>query len=822
MSTFARRFALDAHFYLFLDVFLSKMNVITKTLQLADGRTITIETGKVAKQADGSVVLRMNNTVLLATVCAAKDAVPGTDFMPLQVDYREQYSAAGRFPGGFTKREGKASDSEILTSRLVDRVLRPLFPGNYHAEVFVNVMLLSADGVDQPDALAGFAASAALACSDIPFECPISEVRVARVNGEYVIDPTFEQMKHADMDIMVGASAENIMMVEGEMKEVSEQDLLGALKAAMEAIKPMCELQAELSKELGKDVKREYNHEVNDEQLREQMNKECYQPAYDVTKQALEKQERAEAFEKILADFKEKFFAEHPEITADSEISKDEYEAMMDRYYHDVERDAMRRCILDEGIRLDGRKTTDIRPIWCEVSPLPMPHGSSIFTRGETQSLSTCTLGTKLDEKMVDDVLDKSYMRFLLHYNFPPFCTGEAKAQRGVGRREIGHGHLAWRGLKGQIPEDFPYTVRLVSQILESNGSSSMATVCAGTLALMDAGVPMKKPVSGIAMGLIKNPGEDKYAVLSDILGDEDHLGDMDFKTTGTRDGLTATQMDIKCDGLSFDILKKALMQAKAGREHILKCLTDTIAEPRPELKPHVPRIEAFDIPKEFIGAVIGPGGKIIQQMQEDTSTVITIDEADGVGHVQVSGPNRDCIDAAIRKIRAIVAVPEVGEVYEGTVRSIMPYGCFVEIMPGKDGLLHISEIDWKRLETVEEAGIKEGDKITVKLLEIDQKTGKYKLSHRVLIPKPEGYVERPPRRERPERGDRPERGERSERGDRGDRGDRRQPRQDRGDRGDRRQPRPERRQREDDEYRDPSANREPRDFSDALDHMDF
>ena len=798
------------------------MNVITKTLQLADGRTITIETGKVAKQTDGAVMLKMNNTVLLATVCAAKDAVPGTDFMPLQVDYREKYSAAGRFPGGFTKREGKASDNEILTSRLVDRVLRPLFPSNYHAEVFVNVMLLSADGVDQPDALAGFAASAALACSDIPFECPISEVRVARVNGEYVIDPTFEQMKEADMDIMVGASAENIMMVEGEMKEVSEQDLLGALKAAMDAIKPMCELQAELSKELGKDVKREYNHEVNDEALREQMNKECYQPAYDVTKQALEKQARQEAFDKILADFKEKYFEAHPEITADSEVSKDEYEAMMERYYHDVERDAMRRCILDEGIRLDGRKTTDIRPIWCEVSPLPMPHGSAIFTRGETQSLSTCTLGTKLDEKLVDDVLEHGYMKFLLHYNFPPFCTGEAKSQRGVGRREIGHGHLAWRGLKGQIPEDFPYTVRLVSQILESNGSSSMATVCAGTLALMDAGVPMKKPVSGIAMGLIKNPGEDKYAVLSDILGDEDHLGDMDFKTTGTRDGLTARQMDIKCDGLSFDILEKALMQAKAGREHILKCLTDTIAEPRPELKPHVPRIEAFDIPKEFIGAVIGPGGKIIQQMQEDTSTVITIDEADGVGHVQVSGPNRDCIDAAIRKIRAIVAVPEVGEVYEGTVRSIMPYGCFVEIMPGKDGLLHISEIDWKRLETVEEAGIKEGDKITVKLLEIDQKTGKYKLSHRVLIPKPEGYVERPPRRERPERGDRPERGERSERGDRGDRGDRRQPRQDRGDRGDRRQPRPERRQREDDEYRDPSANREPRDFSDALDHMDF
>ena len=793
------------------------MNVITKTIQLADGRTISIETGKVAKQADGSVMLRMNNTVLLATVCAAKDAVPGTDFMPLQVDYREQYAAAGRFPGGFTKREGKASDNEILTSRLVDRVLRPLFPSNYHAEVYVNVMLFSADGVDQPDALAGFAASAALACSDIPFECPISEVRVARINGEYVINPTFAQMKEADMDIMVGASAENIMMVEGEMKEVSEQDLLGALKAAMDAIKPMCELQAELSKELGKDVKREYNHEINDEALRERMNKELYQPAYDITKQALEKQQRAEAFEKLLEDFKEKFLAEVPE---DSEISKEEYEAMMDRYYHDVERDAMRRCILDEGIRLDGRKTTDIRPIWCEVSPLPMPHGSSIFTRGETQSLTTVTLGTKLDEKLVDDVLDKSYMKFLLHYNFPPFCTGEAKAQRGVGRREIGHGHLAWRGLKGQIPEDFPYTVRVVSQIMESNGSSSMATVCAGTLALMDAGVPMKKPVSGIAMGLIKNPGEDKYAVLSDILGDEDHLGDMDFKTTGTRDGLTATQMDIKCDGLSFDILEKALMQAKAGREHILNCITDTIAEPRAELKPHVPRIEAFEIPKEFIGAVIGPGGKIIQQMQEDTGATITIDEEDGVGKEQVSGPNKESIDAAIGKIRAIVAIPEVGEIYDGVVRSIMPYGCFVEIMPGKDGLLHISEIDWKRLETVEEAGIKEGDHIQVKLLEIDPKTGKYKLSHRVLIEKPADYVERPARRER---GDRPERGERRPRPERGER-------RDRGDRG----PRHDRPQRNNDfadklsekfgeqQAEAPVEKPEPKDFSDALDHMDF
>ncbi len=783
------------------------MNVITKSIQLPDGRTITIETGKVAKQADGSVMLRMNNTVLLATVCAAKDAVPGTDFMPLQVDYREQYAAAGRFPGGFTKREGKASDNEILTSRLVDRVLRPLFPSNYHAEVFVNVMLFSADGVDQPDALAGFAGSAALACSDIPFECPISEVRVARVNGEYVIDPTFEQMKEADMDIMVGASAENIMMVEGEMKEVSEQDLLGALKAAMAAIKPMCELQLELSKELGKDVKREYDHEVNDEELREQMNKELYQPAYDITKQALPKQDRADAFEKILADFKEQYAAAHSDLTEDE---LEEKYAMMDRYYHDVERDAMRRCILDEGIRLDGRKTTDIRPIWCEVSPLPMPHGSSIFTRGETQSLTTVTLGTKLDEKLVDDVLDKSYQRFLLHYNFPPFCTGEAKAQRGVGRREIGHGHLAWRGLKDMIPADFPYTVRVVSQIMESNGSSSMATVCAGTLALMDAGVPMKKPVSGIAMGLIKNPGEDKYAVLSDILGDEDHLGDMDFKTTGTKDGLTATQMDIKCDGLSFDILEKALMQAKAGREHILKCITDTIAEPRPELKPHVPRIEAFEIPKEFIGAVIGPGGKIIQQMQEDTGATITIDEEDGVGKIQVSGPNKESIDAAIAKIRGIVAVPEIGEVYEGTVRSIMPYGCFVEFMPGKDGLLHISEIDWKRLETVEEAGIKEGDKIQVKLLEIDPKTGKFKLSHRVLIEKPEGYVE--PQQRRRDRGDRPERGERRPRPDRGERPERgeRRPRPERGERRERNE-----------EFHD-HENREPKDFSDELDKMDF
>ena len=725
------------------------MNVITKTVQLPDGRTISIETGKVAKQADGAAVLRMGNTVLLATVCAAKEAVPGTDFMPLQVDYREQYAAAGRFPGGFTKREGKANDDEILTSRLVDRVLRPLFPSDYHCEVYVQVMLLSADGVDQPDALAGLAASAALAASDIPIEHTTSEVRVARVNGEYVINPTFEQMKEADMDLMVGATKDNIMMVEGEMDEVSEQDLIGALKAAHDAIKPMCEMQEELSKACGTDVKRAYEDEVNDEELREELCKATYDACYAQAQSGDDdKKHREETYDKIKSEFTEAYDAAHTDL---SEDDLEEKHTLIDRYFADVQRDSMRRSVLDTGKRMDGRATDEIRPIWCEVDTLPMPHGSSLFQRGETMSLSTCTLGTKMDEKMVDNVLEKSYQRFLLHYNFPPFCTGEAKAQRGVGRREIGHGHLAWRGLKGQIPEDFPYTVRLVSQILESNGSSSMATVCAGTLALMDAGVPMKKPVSGIAMGLIKNPGEEKYAVLSDILGDEDHLGDMDFKTTGTKDGLTATQMDIKCDGLSFEILEKALMQAKAAREHILNIMTETIAEPRAEMKPQVPRIVQLEIPKEFIGAVIGPGGKIIQQMQEETGATITIEETEGVGKVQVSAPNKDSIDAALGKIKAIVAVPEIGEVYEGVVRSIMPYGCFVEILPGKDGLLHISEIDWKRLETVEEAGIKEGDKIKVKLLEIDPKTGKYKLSRRVLLDKPEGYVE-PQRRPRGDR----------------------------------------------------------------------
>ena len=727
------------------------MNVITKTVQLPDGRTISIETGKVAKQADGAVVLRMNNTVLLATVTAAKEAVPGTDFMPVTVDYREKYYATGRFPGGFTKRESKASDEEILVSRLVDRALRPLFPSDFHCEVFVQIWLLSSDGKDQPDALAGFAASAAMACSTIPFEHTISECRVARINGEYVINPTFDQMKDADLDIMVGCTKDNLMMVEGEMSEVSEQDLIGALKAAQEAIKPMCDLQDELAKELGTNVKREYNDEINDEDLRKQIHAELYQPAYDIIHQTRPKQERNDAFDKTIADFLEKYDAAHTDL---SEEELEEKHAEAGRYWGDTMRDAMRRCILDEGLRMDGRKTDEVRPIWCEVSPLPMPHGSAYFQRGETMSLATVTLGTKLDEKLVDGAVTRAYQRFLLHYNFPPFSTGEAKSQRGPGRREIGHGHLAWRALKGQIPENFPYTVRVVSDILESNGSSSMASVCGGTLALMDAGVPIKNPVAGIAMGLIHNPGEDKFAILSDILGDEDHLGDMDFKTTGTKNGLTATQMDIKCDGLSFEVIERALMQAKAGREHIMAEMMKTISEPRAEMKPQVPRIEAFDIPKEFIGAVIGPGGKIIQQMQEDTGSTITIDEADGVGHVQVSAPNKESIDAAIQKIRAIVAIPEVGEVYDGVVKSVMPYGCFVEIMPGKEGLLHISEIAWKRLETVEEAGIKEGDHIQVKLLEIDPKTGKYKLSHRVLVEKPEGYVERErrPRREGGER----------------------------------------------------------------------
>ena len=707
------------------------MNVVTKTIALPDGRTITIETGKLAKQADGSVVVRMGNTMLLATVCSAKDAVPGTDFMPLTVEYKEKFGAYGRYPGGFTKREGKASDYEILTARLIDRALRPLFPDDFHAETFVTVNMISADGIDQPDALAGLAASAALAVSDIPFNGPISEVRVARINGEFVINPTFEQLEKADMDLMVGATYENIMMVEGEMDEVSEQDLLNALKAAHEAIKPHCIAQKELMEEVGKTVKKAYCHEENDEELEKDIWAKCYDKAYALATSAnTDKHDRSEKFEAV----KEEYIASL-NLTEEELAEK---VALIDRYYHAVEKEAMRRSILDEGKRLDGRSTTEIRPIWCEVGYLPGPHGSAIFTRGETQSLTTCTLGTKQDEKLIDEVLVHAKERFLLHYNFPPFSTGEAKAQRGVGRREIGHGHLALRALKRMIPSDYPYCVRVVSDIMESNGSSSMATVCAGTLAMMDAGVKIKKPVSGIAMGLITDKGNVKYSVLSDILGDEDHLGDMDFKVTGTKDGITATQMDIKVDGLSYEILEKALNQAKEGRLHILNKITETIAEPREDLKPHAPRIVAFDVPKDMIGAIIGPGGKIIQEIQEKSGATISIEEIDGKGRVEIAATNKESLDMAVSRVKAIVAVPEVGETYDAKVKSIMPYGAFVEFMLGKEGLLHISEIAWKRIEKMEDTGMKEGDTVTVKLLDIDAKSGKFKLSHKALLPKPQ------------------------------------------------------------------------------------
>ena len=721
------------------------VNPISKMIDLGDGRTITIETGKLAKQADGSVTVRMGNTVLLAAITAAKNAKEDVDFMPLQVEYKEKFSAYGRFPGGFMRREGKASDYEILTSRLVDRVLRPLFPDNYHAEVYVNIILFSADGVDMPDALAGLAASAALAVSDIPFQEPISEVRVARVNGEFIVNPTFQQLEKADIDIMVGATLENIMMVEGEMDEVQESEMLEAIKVAHEAIKLQCQAQIELAEAVGKTVKREYDHETNDEELRKDVREKCYDKVYAIAVSGSAKHERSDAFANILEEYKANFTEE--ELGAKA--------GMIGRYYHDVEKEAMRRAILDEGKRLDGRKTTEIRDIWSEVDCLPGPHGSSIFTRGETQSITTVTLGTKADEKIVDDVLVHGKERFLLHYNFPPFSTGEARASRGVGRREVGHGNLAHRALKRMLPEGYPYVVRIISDILESNGSSSMATVCAGTLALMDAGVTLKKPVSGIAMGLISENKGQNYAILSDILGDEDHLGDMDFKVTGTKDGITATQMDIKVDGLSYEILENALAQAREGRLHILGKLTETLAEPRPDLKPHAPRIETMIIGKEFIGAIIGPGGKIIQGIQEKTGAIISIEEIDGVGKIEIAGCNKDTIEAALRSIRAIVAVPEVGEVYSGKISSVMPYGAFVEFMPGKDGLLHISEIDWARLETVEQAGLKEGDTIEVKLVDVDPKTGKFKLSRKVLLPKPEGYEERPPRQDRGDRGDR-------------------------------------------------------------------
>ncbi|MGE0077340.1 MAG: polyribonucleotide nucleotidyltransferase [Bacteroidales bacterium] len=704
------------------------LKVVKKTIELGDGRTITLETGKLAKQAHGSVVLTMGKTMLLATVVSAQEAKEDVDFMPLSVEYKEKFAASGRFPGGFLKREAKPSDYEILIARLVDRALRPLFPDDYHAETFVTVNLISAEKDIMPDALAGLAASAALAVSDVPFHGPISEVRVARVNGKFVVNPTFKEVEEADIDMIVGATYDNILMVEGELKEVSEAEMLEAIKFAHDAIKPQCLAQMELAKEVGV-VKRQYCHETNDEDLKAKVHEFCYDKVYAVAKSMQPKQERTAAFDAV----KQAFIETLPEEERDAKGF------LVSRYYHDVEKEAMRNMILDESVRLDGRKTNEIRPIWCEVDYLPMAHGSAVFTRGETQSLTTVTIGTKLDEKVIDEVLLKGTEKFTLHYNFPPFSTGEAKASRGVSRREIGHGNLAHRALKNMIPhpDQNPYAIRVVSDILESNGSSSMATVCAGTLALMDAGIQIKKPVSGIAMGLITEKGSNRFAVLSDILGDEDHLGDMDFKVTGTRDGITATQMDIKVEGLSYEVLAKALNQAHEGRMHILGKILETIPEPRAEFKPHAPRIEQFSIPRDSIGAVIGPGGKVIQEIQRETTTTITIEEINNHGVVSVFAETLDSIKAAVQWIRSIVAVPEVGEIYHGKVKSIMPFGAFIEILPNKDGLLHISEIDWKRVEKVEDV-LKEGEEIDVKLIEIDKKTGKLKLSRKVLLEKPE------------------------------------------------------------------------------------
>lgn len=728
-------------------------NATQKVIQLSGGREIVIETGKLAKQADGSVVVRQGDTMLLATVVAAKEPKPDCDFMPLSVEYKEKYAAAGRFPGGFLKREARPSDYEILVARLIDRALRPLFPSDFHAEVFVTVNLISAEKDIMPDALAGLAASAALAVSDVPFAGPISEVRVSRINGEFVINPTYTQNENADLDIMVGATYDNILMVEGEMKEVSEADMLEAIKFAHAEIKKHCLAQMELSKELGKDVKRTYCHETNDEALREKVIAETYDKAYAIARERSAKHERSEKFEALEEEFCAQF-------TEEELVEK---RPLIKRYFHDdVLKKAMRNMILDEGIRLDGRHTTEIRPIWCEVGYLPCAHGSAIFTRGETQSLSTVTLGTKLDEKQIDEVLVKGTEQFVLHYNFPPFSTGEARASRGLSRREIGHGNLAWRALKPMVPvgEENPYAVRVVSDILESNGSSSMATVCAGTLALMDAGVKIKKPVSGIAMGLITDTKTGKYAILSDILGDEDHLGDMDFKVTGTKDGITATQMDIKVDGLSYEVLAKALEQAKQGRMHILGKILETIPEPRADYKPFVPRIVQITIPQEFIGAVIGPGGKVIQEIQKQTGTTITITEKDNKGYVDIFGEDKGALDSALARIKEIVAIPEVGEVYNGKIRSIVAFGAFVEILPGRDGLLHISEIGNKRYETMEETGLKEGDMIEVKLIGIDPKNGKLKLSRKVLLPggdKSEERSERHEGRRHPRRDDKRE-----------------------------------------------------------------
>ena len=706
--------------------------VFQKTIDLGEGREITIETGKLAKQADGSVVVKMGRTMLLATVVSAKEAKEDVDFMPLSVEYKEKYASFGRFPGGFMKREARPSDYEILVARLVDRALRPLFPDNYHAETFVTVELISADKDVMPDSLAGLAASAAMSVSDIPFHGPISEVRVARVDGHFKINPTFTELENADIDIMVAATIDNVMMVEGEMDEVSEMEMLQAIKFAHEAIKMQCVAQKELAAEM-EIVKREYCHETNDEELSKRIHADLYDQVYEIAKTQKAKHERSDAFKAAEEAYVEKLNAQRKED--DEEVN----EMLVARYFHDVQKKAVRNLILDEGMRLDGRKTDEIRPIWCEVDYLPAAHGSAIFTRGETQSLSTVTLGTKLDEKVIDQVLVRGTEKFVLHYNFPPFSTGDARPSRGLSRREIGHGNLAFRALKPMIPsgEENPYAIRVVSDILESNGSSSMATVCAGTLALMDAGVKMKKPVSGIAMGLITDTESGKYAVLSDILGDEDHLGDMDFKVTGTRDGITACQMDIKIEGLSYEIMEKALEQAKQGRMHIMGIMLDTISEPRAEYKPHTPRIVQMTITKDMIGAVIGPGGKVIQDIQEKTGATVTITQEGEVGIVDIFAEDKNAIDEALQRINGIVEVPEVGKVYKGKVKSILAFGAFVEILPGKDGLLHISEIEWRRLEKVEEV-LKEGDEVEVKVIEIDKKNGKLKLSRKALLPRPE------------------------------------------------------------------------------------
>lgn len=704
--------------------------VITKKITLDDGREITIETGKLAKQADGSAVVRMGDTMLLATVVSTPDAKPGVDFMPLSVDYQEKFASTGRIPGGFLRREGRLSDYEVLISRLVDRAMRPLFPDDYHADTQINIMMISGDMKVLPDALAALAASAAMAVSDIPFNGPVSEVRIAKVDGKFIINPTLAELANAEMDLMVAATLENILMVEGEMSEVSEATMLEGLKLAHDVIKKMCIALKELEAEVGKTVKRTYSHEVNKPELKEKIKTELYGKAYAVAKKlSTNKNERSKGFKEVVNEF----IASYPAELLAEDLP------LIKKYYHDIEKDAVRNMVLDERVRLDGRKLDQIRPIWSEVSYLPSAHGSAVFTRGETQSITTATLGTKRDEQLIDGAIFEGSNKFMLHYNFPGFSTGEVKPNRGVGRREIGHGNLAYRALKKVLPvgDENPYTIRIVSDILESNGSSSMATVCAGTLALMDAGIKISGPVSGIAMGLISDSVTGKFAVLSDILGDEDHLGDMDFKVTGTEKGITACQMDMKVEGLSYEVLSQALEQAKVGRLHILGEMKKTLAEPREDLKPHAPRVVLIKIPKDMIGALIGPGGKVIQEIQKVTGATLVVEEVADGGMVNIYASDKDILDRACAWVKGIVALPDVGESYVGKVKSIQPFGAFVEFMPGKDGLLHISEIKWERLETMD--GVLEvGEEVKVKLIEIDKKTGKYRLSRKALIPKPE------------------------------------------------------------------------------------